>query len=247
MIKGDFNENGLSHSYPNLPPNHSNPQILYHYQFEGWVSGSSQAIGKPYIWNIEPPFYILEGQGTNKITCELLPINTISCSGLSSSIISLELGKWQEGTTIYYKQGPKWRIEGNIRPKIRFTNNKIVPNIETYTIIPEYDQLGNPPHCSTLPDNYSFKIKNGKIMNFHGGTPPHGTPKVDIFWYNTGSTYLSFYSSWTKEETTFPTTLDIYVSITKEPIIIPTTRIETGEKKLWKKQERPILKHNTGR
>jgi hypothetical protein len=172
-----------------------------------------------------------------------MPINTDSCSELKSSVISLELGKWQEGTIIYYKRGPKWKIEGNTNPKIRFNNGKIVQNIETYTIIPEYDQTGNPPHCSTLPDNYSFKIKNGKIMNFYGGTPPHGNPKVDIFWYDSGPAYLSFYSSWTKEETTFPTTMDIYVSVTEEPIITIPRRIETGEKKLWKKQERPIWIH----
>lgn len=82
-------------------------------------------------------------------------------------------------------------------------------------------------------------------MNFYGGTPPHGNPMVDIFWYETGSTYLSFYSSWTKETTTFPTTMSIYVSVTEEPIIITPTRIETGEKKLWKKQERPVWQHGS--
>lgn len=239
MIIGDFDDKGLSHSYQNAPPGYSEPQLLYHYHYEGWVSGSSQSIGKPYIWNIEPPFYIIEGQGTNSITCELMPINTENCSELKSSVISLQLGKWQEGTTIYYKRGPKWKIEGNKTPKILIISGKTIKNIETYELIPNYDQTGFPTKCATNPENYTFSIKNGEIINFYGNIPPNGNPKVDIFWYQTGSTYLSFYSSWTKEKIKFPTTIDIYVSSTNELTTPPISRIETGEKKLWLNENRP--------
>lgn len=328
MILGTFNDRGLTHSYPNTPPGFSEPQILYHYHYEGWVPSSAQARGKPYIWNIEPPFYILSGQGTSGITCELKPVTTNLCIfGLDyettsadcleiptthstkiymnsspnlsyrgnqdvivshddehkfyahvasynkqtgqfilSSIknvgtgtfcswnirlagnenysnVTLQLGKWNEGTAVYYKSGPKWRIEGNMNPKVRKVNNKIVQSTETYTLIPEYDMSGNPPRCATDPNNYQFNIKNGKVMNFHGGVPPHGNPQIDIFWYQTGSTYLSFYSSWMNEEVTFPTTVDIYVSETMEPIVIAPTRVETGGKKLWRHEQRPTWTH----
>jgi len=239
MIVGDFDNNGLSHSYQNLPPEYYKPQLLYHYHYEGWVSGSTQSKDKPYIWSIEPPFYITEGQGTNNITCELMPITTSYCSGLSFSTISLQLGKWQEGTIIYYKRGPKWNIEGNKNPKILMLSGKTMKTIETYELIPKYDNNGFPPTCSTNPENYFFSIKNGEIINFYGDIPPKGNPKVDIFWYQTGSTYLSFYSSWAKEKTSFPTTINVYVSETNEEIIQPT-RIETGDKKLWVNESRPI-------
>lgn len=333
MILGTFNDIGLAHSYPNTPPEHSDPQILYKYHYEGWLQPSTHANPpRTFLWTIEPPFYIISGQGTSEITVELKPITTNLClNGLyfetttadcieiptthpttlyvnaspnlsytikekvivsydnehkfyanvasynrqtgtfklitnknigtgtfcnwsirldgceNYSNITLQLGKWNEGTIIYYKTGPRWKIEGNTLPKVRMNNGKIVQSIETYTLIPEYDMSGNPPRCSTEPNNYSFEIKGGKIMKFYGGTPPNGNPTVDVFWYQTGATYLTFYSSWKNEETKFPTTLNTYVSVTNEPIPTIPTRIETGGKKLWKHEQRPTWKHSGNR
>lgn len=88
MIIGDFKNDGLSHSYPNTPPGYSDSQILYNFHYEGFLTAITHS--SSYIWNIEPPFYITEGQGTTKIKCELLPINSISCSELKSSIIFIK-------------------------------------------------------------------------------------------------------------------------------------------------------------
>jgi hypothetical protein len=210
----DFDDKGLSHSYPTTPPNYSSPQIIYEFSYEGLID---QLPGpKNYIWSVNPPFYILTGQGTKTITCELIPqlnINNdqilkpntkISYKDYKYCELNLQIGKWKETLNLYYKQGPLWKIEGNKNPKIN--------TVETYTLIPQYNQTGFPPKNSTDPNRYNFNIKNGKVTKLHGGIPPTGNPMVDILWYQSGSSYLSFYSAWSDEPITFPNTISIYVS-----------------------------------
>lgn len=219
MIRANFDpnfkiENGaLAHSYQIHPPKYSEPQLLYTFYYEGFLKGSNRET--TYNWTIDPPFYILSGQGTSIITLELLPKlnkdqepiitkNNIKYRDYKYSNLNLQMGNWKESRNLYYKQGPLWKIEGNKNPKI---NTK-----ETYKITPQYNQIGNPPKNSTNFNFYNLDVKNGKVNSFHGGVPPYGTPLVDITWYQTGPAYLSFYSSWNNEPTLFPNTLDIYVS-----------------------------------
>ena len=210
----DFDDKGLNHSYPNTPPGYSNPQIIYDFHYEGLVTKLPGA--KNYIWAVNPPFFILSGQGTSGITCELIPMlvkdreeiktgpRKLQYRDLKFSELNLEIGRWKETLNLYYKQGPLWKIDGNRNPKINST--------ETYTLIPQYNQTGYPAKYTTDPNSYSFNIKNGKVVKFHGGIPPNGNPMVDILWYQSGASYLSLYSCWTNETVKFPNTMNIYVS-----------------------------------
>lgn len=208
----------LAHSYPNNPPGYSDPEILYYFHYEGFLTGTQW--GKNFEWSVEAPFYIIDGQGTSRISCQLMPnliknqepIKTgarqLIWRDYSYRELNLQVGtagKWKGTLNLYYKQGPLWKIEGNKNPKLN--------SIETYTLIPQYDQTGYPPKNTTDPNSYSFNIKNGKVMSFHGGTPPNSYPMVDILWYQTGASYLSFYSTWTNEVVKFPNTTNIYVSV----------------------------------
>lgn len=219
MIKGDSDNNILTHSYPNKPPEYSTPQVLYKYHYEGPLTTTN------YIWTINPPFYILEGQGTSGITIELYPKNSTSREKIISGVtileyceLNLQIDSWKESLYLYYKVGPSWKIEGNKFPQITIISGKTVKSTETYKIIPKYDQSGYPAKYSTYPDSYSFYLDKGKIVNFYGGVPPkylwYGEqyPMVDIFWYTTGATSLTFYSSWTNEKEKFPITIPIYIS-----------------------------------
>lgn len=49
------------------------------------------------------------------------------------------------------------------------------------------------------------------MVKFHGNLPPNGNPMIDILWYNPGTAYIAFYSSWLDEPIKFPNTLGIYV------------------------------------
>lgn len=219
MIRATFDpdfqvENGgLAHSYQIHPPGYSEPQLLYTFYYDGFLKGSNRET--IYNWAIDPPFYILSGQGTSTITLELRPKLNINQEPIKDSgkdmhrdykfcSLNLQMGRWKETRNVYYQQGPLWKLEGNKNPKI---NTK-----ETYKIIPQYNQIGNPPQNSTNFNFYKFDVKNGKVVSFHGGVPPQGIPLVDIYWYQTGASYLSFYSAWTNEPVLFPNTLDIYVS-----------------------------------
>jgi len=204
----DFDNNGIAHSYPNTPPGYSDPQILYSFTYEGFVL--SKPGPKNYTWTVDPPFHIISGQNSAKVICQLMPMVTKTREPIISGItrlnyseLNLTLGSWKETLNLYYKQGPYWKIEGNKTPTLKST--------ETYTLIPQYDQTGQPPKYSTDVISYSFNIKNGKVMQFYGTNPPYGYPKVDIMWYGTGSAYLSFYSAWSDYSVKFPNTLDIYV------------------------------------
>lgn len=210
----DFDDKGIPHSYINTPPGYSTPQIIYNFRYEGLMDRLPGP--KNYIWSINPPFYILAGQGTSNINCELRPVlNTEQERILKAERkliyreykyceLNLTIGKWKETLNLYYKQGPLWKIEGNKNPKIN--------TIETYTLIPQYNQIGNPPKNFSDPNRYIFNIKNGKVTKTYGEIPPHGNPKIDVLWYETGAAYLSFYSAWLTEPVTFPNTVDIYVS-----------------------------------
>jgi len=246
MIIGSFDNNGLNQSYPNIPPGYSEPQLLYNFHYEGFITQMSKT--NNFIWSIDPPFYIYSGQGTSGITLQLMPTTSKYCSTLNYSTISLTIsgtgqirGQWHENEIIYYKHGAKWEISGNTFPTIKLSSGTTIKTVETYELIPQYDQSSYPPNCSTLPDSYSFSIKNGEIVKFYGNIPPYGNPLIDVFWYRTGKTYLSFYSSWANETCKFPTTLDIFVSTStyKEPIeqIILTGTTQS----MWTTQERPIL------
>lgn len=207
-------ENGaLEHSYQIQPPGYSTPQILYSYYYKGFIT--SIAGPKTYIWTVDPPFYIVSGQTTINITLELRPqlnINQETIVGEGKTKhrdykyckLNLQIEHWSEYRELYYQQGPIWKITGNKFPKTGTT--------ETYTLTPKYDQTGYPPKNSTDFNFYSFDVKNGKVMKFHGGVPPYGIPLVDIYWYQAGTSYLSFYSSWKNEAIKFPNTLDILVS-----------------------------------
>ncbi len=211
----DYDDKGLQHSYPKEPPGYSSPQILYTFHFDGIVSRLPGP--KIYNWEVSPPFYILSGQTTTDITCELIPklitdrepiitgARKIEYRDIKFSELNLTCGKWKETLNLYYKQGPLWKINGNRTPKVQ--------TVETYELVPQYNQTGFPPKNSTDPNSYSFVVKNGKVMKFHGGIPPIGNPLVDILWYSTGPSYLSFYSTWSNEKIKFPNTLDIIVKI----------------------------------
>jgi hypothetical protein len=241
MIIGNFDNNGLAHSYPNLPPEISEPEILYKYHYEGWVTPTTQSpsIINQYIWNIEQPFYIISGQNTTEITVKLMPIYSDS-SNVGYCDISLKLGKWYEEKRIFFKKGPQWNIQGNNNPIIKYIGNKLIETIETYTLNPLYDQTGNPPKNSTLPDSYTLKIKGGKILKFYGENPPYGIPKIDVNWYDTNDNYLCFYSSWINDNTTFPNIIKINPSIIQEEKIIIEKNISTTGITLWYNEERPI-------
>ena len=212
----DVDDKGLSHSYPSTPPGYSTPQILYSFHYEGIVTRIAGYQNYTWTWTVEPPFYILSGQGTSSITCELLPnLNKnqeqmkygprkLSYRDYKFSELNLTVSRWKETLNLYYKQGPLWKIEGNKSP--------LVKSVETYTLIPQYDQTGYPPKNTTNPINYSFNIQNGTVVKFYGKNPPNGNPIVDILWHTKGPAYISFYSAWTNEKVKFPNTLGIYVS-----------------------------------
>jgi len=219
MIISNYNiEQGLEHSYPNTPPNYSDPQILYTFTYEGIMTSerflNSHPGEKIFTWTINPPFFIISGQGSTQITCELIPklninkeiektaVRKLKYTKYEYSELNLTVEKYSESINLYYKQGPLWKIEGNKTPTINTT--------ETYTLIPKYIQTGYPPKNKTN-DSYTFTLTNGKVMKIHGNIPPNGNPLVDVFWYSTGSTYLSFYSTWENEQTKFPNTIGIYV------------------------------------
>lgn len=213
----DFDNNGIAHSYPNTPPGYSDPQILYSFKYEGFMT--LRPGPKTYTWSVNPPFHIISGQGTIKVTCQLMPMVTKEREKVISGIprldyseLNLSVDKWKETLNLYYKKGPYWKIEGNKTPIIKYSSNgKVIETIETYTLVPQYDQSGVPPKYSTSIDSYSFNIKNGKIMQFYGTNPPLGNPKIDVFWYSPGPAYLSFYSAWSDDLIKYPNTLDIYV------------------------------------
>ena len=211
----DIIYNNIEHSYINTPPGYSTPQKLYNFSYKGSTLTE-------YIWSVDPPFFILTGQNTPKITCELIP-KLSKNKECNFSILKLNN---EESITINYTEGPKWKIEGNKNPKIEMIDNKYIPTVETYTLIPQYDQTGYPPKNSTDPNSYNLNIKNGKIVNFHGGIPPTGNPTVDIEWFNSGSSYLSFYSSWTNGYIKYPNTLDIYISVNKNETQLKEIKIE---------------------
>lgn len=210
----DFDDKGLAHSYQDEPPGYSNPKILYTFKYEGLVDRINKP--KDYIWTVNPPFFIVNGQGTKNITLQMIPeltkeresilnvIRNLTFRDLKYSELNIKVLKWDETLNLYYRQGPLWKIEGNRNPK--------KSKIETYKIIPQYDQSGFPPKNKTNINSYSFMVKNGKVINFYGGTPPNNYPIVDILWYEKGPSYLSFYSAWENETLKFPNTLDIYVS-----------------------------------
>ena len=220
----DFDDEGVQHSYPNTPPGYSDPQIIYNFHYSGFLKNTIYE--KNYNWEVSPPWYIISGQNSAIVTCQLMPKFTknrerivtgarkIVYRDINYSELNLTMGKWKETLNLYYKQGPLWKIEGNKNPKITYSQatGKIEQKIETYTLIPQYDQSGYPPKNATDPNTYSFDIKNGKIIKFHGTNPPNGNPMIDVFWYETGPAYLSFYSNWKDETLKFPNTLDIYVS-----------------------------------
>lgn len=206
------------------------PQLLYNCYYNGFVSNMPGT--KTYIWSIDLPFEIIDGQGTTGVTCQLTPVlstnreeiimdkykniryRNYKFAELNLQIInSTKVGKWKETLNLYYTQGPLWKLQGNIYPTIKKSKDgKVIKSIETYTLIPIYDQIGHPPKNSTDPNSYSFKLDNGSVTNFYGDIPPKGNPKVDIFWNQTGSTYLTFYSAWTNDKLLFANTFNIYVS-----------------------------------
>ena len=205
----DFDDKGISHSYPNTPPGYSDPQILYKFHYEGNLKNTIYESN--YNWDVNPPFYILSGKNEKIVTCELIPqLNTKQENILKGERkltwrdykyieLNLSFKVWKETLNLYYKQDPLWKIEGNKTPSLNTT--------ETYTITPLYDTK----NYSTNINTYSFNVKNGTVMKFHGGIPPYGKPIVDILWHTKGSSYLSFYSSWSDEPDKFPNTLGIYV------------------------------------
>ena len=207
--KYDFDDKGIAHSYPNTPPSYTSPQILYSFHYEGFLKNTQW--DRDYTWTVNPPFFILSGQNDHVITCELIPSLNIAEEQILTGDrklmwrdynyceLNLKMATWEETLNLYYKQGPRWKIEGNKIPKLN--------SVETYTLIPQYQT----DKYSTNPITYSFNVKNGKVMSFHGGVPPNGNPMVDILWYGSGSSYLSFYSSWSDESTKFPNTLGILV------------------------------------
>jgi hypothetical protein len=214
----DLDTKGIAHSYQNSPPGYSEAQTLFTFKYEGLLDefnfiGQEQ---KDYVWTVNPPFFIVEGQGTNTIKCEQIPLltkereqiiyvnKTPIYRDLKYSDLNLKISRWEESINLYYRQGPLWKIDGNTNPKIN--------TIETYTIIPLYNQKGSPPKNITNNNSYSFNIKNGKVVKFYGDTPPHGNPIVDILWYDKGTSYISFYSAWQNETLKFPNTLNVYVS-----------------------------------
>lgn len=220
----DVDDKGLPHSYPEQPPGYSEPQRIYQFEYTGFVTKIPNWT-QNHIWTVDPPFFILSGQGTSIITCELMPKllkdrepikigpRKLKWRDIKFSELNLQIGKWKETLNLYYKQGPLWKIIGNNNPKLSYDQyGKVERKIETYTLIPQYDQTGYPPKNETDPNSYSFDIKNGMIISFYGDTPPKGNPKVDIFWFDSGPTYLSFYSAWKGETVKFPNTIDIYVS-----------------------------------
>ena len=194
---------------------------MYNCYYDGFVSNLPGA--KTYIWSIGLPFHIIAGQGTTGVTIQLTPIlsrdreeivmdkykniryRNYKFAELNLTISnSMKVGKWEETLNLFYAQGPLWKLQGNLYPKIqKDQNGKVIKSIETYTLLPQYVQTGNPPKNSTDPSSYSFGIQNGVVSMFHGGTPPKENPKVDIFWNQTGSTYLTFYSAWSNDKLLF--------------------------------------------
>jgi hypothetical protein len=223
-------DKGLAHSYPNFPPNYSEPQITYSFTYDGFMNNVSVPL--LFNWSVQPPFYILSGQNTKTITLELKPSLTKDREGfISGSNVTYKKLKYsdlnleiiyeppttkprilKDSINIYYRQGPLWKIQGNKFPKIKLNTSGKPETIETYELIPQYDQTGFPPKNITEHNSYTFVIKGGTVKKFYGGIPPTGTPLVDILWHTPGSGYLAFYSTWTSESVKFPNVLDIFIS-----------------------------------
>ena len=101
----DFDDKGIPHSYPINPIGYYKPQILYTFSYEGILDIRNNY--KNYIWSVEPPFYILSGQSTREITCELIPILTKQREPIKTAIrkliyrdlnyceLNLEVEKWK--------------------------------------------------------------------------------------------------------------------------------------------------------
>jgi len=195
----------LEHSYPNKPPGYSQPQILYKLHYEGAKKNS-------YLWTVEPPFHIISGQGSPSIVCQLMPKVSTKIEPINSSILTLNADDEKEYYNLYYQHGPQWKILGNKNPKINEFRGLYTPTIETYTIIPQYEQIGHSPKYITDPNSYKFEIKNGRILKFYGGIPPTGNPMIDISWFKPGPAYITFYSAWINEKIKYPNTLDILIS-----------------------------------
>ena len=220
----DYDDKGLAHSYPVTPPGYSDPQVFYNFHYEGFLKNT--IYDKNYTWTVDPPFHIISGQNTSGITCQLMPklekeqekiitgARKLAYRDYKFSELNLQIGKFKETLNLYYKTGPLWKIVGNTNPTLTYSpaTGRINQNIETYTLIPQYDQSGVPPKNLTETTTYSFNIKNGKVMQFYGTNPPNGYPMIDVFWYSPGPAYISFYSSWKGETVKFPNTLGIYVT-----------------------------------
>lgn len=223
-------EINLAEPYTNNIQNFINPKAIYNCYYDGFVS---KLIGsKTYTWSIDLPFHIIEGQGTTGVTIQLVQIlsknreeiimdkykniryRDFKFAELNLTISnSTKVGKWCETLNLFYAQGPLWKIQGNLFPKIKKSQDgKVIKSIETYTLIPQYNQTSYPPKNSTDSNSYSFDLDHGTVTTFHGGVPPKENPKVDIFWNQTGSTYLTFYSAWTSDKLLFSNTFNIYVS-----------------------------------
>lgn len=228
-----YEDNGLNHSFQYSPEGYSEPQDIYKFYYKGDTLDVLKLPGEKNItWSIDYPFYILNGQGTTGVTIALLPVLTqdrekiIIVSGLTQmkysyrnlkycpltfKISKCDQIKWEETLNLKYKQGPLFKIEGNMYPKKDI--------IETYTIIPKYFQNGYPPKNIINNDSFEFKIKGGRVKKIYGGVSPYNCEwkdnfvKVDIEWYEYGSGYLSFYSSWKNEKLKFPNTLKINVNV----------------------------------
>jgi hypothetical protein len=191
----DFDDKFLAHSYPNTPHGYTEPQILYSFYYEGFLTELPGAKLPILSKNQEEIIY-----GARKLVYRDYKFSVLN---LKIEYVG-KAGEWYEAFNLYYSQGPIWKIQGNKNPKLN--------TIETYTIIPDYNQIGNPPKNSTNPNNYKFNLKNGAVVKNYGDIPPRGNPKIDILWTEKGSGYLSFYSSWTNEKLRFPNTLSVYVS-----------------------------------
>ena len=155
----DFDDRGIAHSYPNEPPGYSTPQILYSFHYDGFMT--KLPIPKNYKWEVNHPFYILSGQNTSNITCELMPklvknredsitgltqlnythstitgltqLTSYKYTWLAYCELNLEISSsWKETLNLYYKQGPLWKIEGNKIPKLN--SNSFVRNNTNFII-----------------------------------------------------------------------------------------------------------------
>lgn len=214
----DDDEKGLQHSYHNTPPLYSEPQILYSYTYDGFMNDIPNNI---FTWNVNYPFVIVSGQGTNTITLQQYPVlttqreniiktNTVSYRNLKYSDLDLDLNGLKESINLYYRQGPLWKIEGNKYPKLTYSSDGRSQTIETYKLIPLFNtDLSKNNIINT--ESYNFVIKNGNLIKLYGDNPPNGYPLIDVLWHTKGSGYISFYSSWDDDYVKFPNTMSIAV------------------------------------